>query len=105
VRTGASWRDVPERDGPWRTEAHRFYRWRHAGVCHRLLDTLTPQAAAGQLDGPRHCIDRTMIRAHQPAAGAQTGARQPKRAGAVRGASAPKSTCGRQAPVNSCRGA
>ena len=27
ARTGAPWRDLPERFGPWRTVATRFYRW------------------------------------------------------------------------------
>jgi transposase len=26
LRTGAPWRDLPERYGPWRTVASRFYR-------------------------------------------------------------------------------
>jgi transposase len=30
-RTGAPWRDLPERYGPWRTVASRFYRWQKAG--------------------------------------------------------------------------
>ena len=32
LRTGAPWRDVPERYGPWRTVASRFYRWCRAGI-------------------------------------------------------------------------
>ncbi|NET36816.1 MAG: transposase, partial [Cyanothece sp. SIO1E1] len=28
LRTGAPWRDVPERYGPWQTISGRFYRWR-----------------------------------------------------------------------------
>jgi transposase len=26
-RTGAPWRDLPERFGPWQSVATRFYRW------------------------------------------------------------------------------
>jgi transposase len=51
LRTGAPWRDLPERYGPWRTVASRFYRWQKAGVFRRILATLQQQAdAAGQLD-------------------------------------------------------
>src|SRR4051795_13001811 len=39
-RTGAPWRDLPERYGPWRTVASRFYRWRKAGVWERVLKAL-----------------------------------------------------------------
>jgi transposase len=36
LRTGAPWRDLPERYGPWRTGASRFYRWQRAGVFPHL---------------------------------------------------------------------
>src|SRR5215213_10855992 len=36
-RTGALWRDLPERYGPWRMVASRFYRWQKAGVWDRVL--------------------------------------------------------------------
>ena len=32
LRTGAPWRDLPERFGPSGTGSSRFYRWRKAGV-------------------------------------------------------------------------
>lgn len=44
LRTGAPWRDLPERYGPWRTVASRFYRWRRAGVFDELLSSLQKQA-------------------------------------------------------------
>ena len=31
AKTGAPWRDLPERFGPWRTVATRFYRWTRSG--------------------------------------------------------------------------
>jgi transposase len=92
-RTGAPWHDVPERYGPWRTVASRFYRWQKAGILQYLFDTLTQQAdATGQLDWDVHCIDSTVVRAHQHAAGAKKGVPRPKRSGGVKGASARKST-------------
>ena len=35
-RTGAPWRDLPERYGPWQTVASRFYRWQQAGLWQRI---------------------------------------------------------------------
>jgi transposase len=45
-RTGAPWRDLPERFGPWRTVATRFYRWTRSGLWDRLLDELRRLADA-----------------------------------------------------------
>jgi transposase len=74
LRTGAPWRDLPKRYGPWRTVASRFYRWQRAGVFLHLFATLQQQAeAGGQLDWTMHFVDRTIIRAHQHAAGAKKG--------------------------------
>lgn len=71
-RTGAPWRDLPERYGPWRTVASRFYRWRKAGVWDRVLQALRWRAdAAGKLDWAIHYVDSTTVRAHQHAAGAK----------------------------------
>jgi transposase len=71
-RTGAPWRDTPERYGPWQTIATRFYRWRRAGIWDRVLASLQEQADdAGDLDWSLHHVDGTIIRAHQHAAGAQ----------------------------------
>jgi transposase len=75
LRTGAPWRDLPERYGPWPTVASRFYRWKRAGVWEKLFDTLKHQADAdGRLNWLLHVVDSTIIRAHQHAAGAKQGA-------------------------------
>lgn len=74
LRTGAPWRDVPEHDGPWETVASRLYRWINAGVWKRVLQALQQQSdAAGKIDGEKHSIESTIIRAHQHAAGAKGG--------------------------------
>ena len=74
LRTGAPWRDLPERYGPWQTVASRFYRWRKAGVWQRILEALQQHAdAEGRLDWQIHFVDSTVIRAHQHAAGAKRG--------------------------------
>lgn len=74
LRTGAPWRDLPERYGPWRTVASRFYRFRKAGVWESVLAELKQDAdLAGQLDWQVHYVDGTIVRAHQHAAGAKKG--------------------------------
>ena len=104
LRTGAPWHDLPERYGPWRTVASRFYRWQKAGVFQQPFDTLKRQAdATGQLDWDVHFIDSTIVRAHQHAAGAKKGMPRPKRLGGAKGASARKSTSVPKAPVSSSR--
>jgi transposase len=78
-RTGAPWRDLPERYGPWQTVASRFYRWQRAGMWQRILERLQQHADAnGQLNWDIHYVDATVVRAHQHAAGAKKGRRRPK---------------------------
>src|SRR3712207_9524154 len=40
AKTGAPWRDLPERFGPWRSVATRFYRWTRSGLWERILSAL-----------------------------------------------------------------
>ena len=71
-KTGAPWRDLPERYGPWQTVASQYYRWLHAGVWEQVLAALQAQGdQQGQLDWQLHHVDSTVIRAHQHAAGAR----------------------------------
>jgi transposase len=80
LRTGAPWRDLPERYGRWRTVASRFYRWRKAGLWDRLFTIVQQQAnAAKEVDWEVHYVDGTMVRAHQHAAGAKGGTPKAKR--------------------------
>lgn len=71
LRTGAPWRDLPERYGHWKTVYSRFRRWRDAGIWDRILLTLQHDGAHdGDIDGSLAMIDGSSIRAHQQAAGA-----------------------------------
>jgi transposase len=80
IRTGAPWRDLPERYGPWPTVYSRFQRWRKAGIWDRLFAAVQQAAdAAGELDWEVHYVDGTVVRAHQHAAGAKKGILRPKR--------------------------
>src|SRR4029434_10128142 len=72
LRTGAPWRDLPERYGPHGTVSSRFYRWQQAGIWQDILQGLQQQSdASGQIDWEKHSVDSTVIRAHQHAAGAK----------------------------------
>lgn len=66
LRSGAPWRDLPERYGPRTTCYNRFVRWRKAGVWDRMMDAVTAAH-----DGDIQMIDSTSIRAHQQAATAK----------------------------------
>jgi transposase len=80
LATGAPWRDLPERYGPWQTVYTRFWRWSRAGVFDRLFAAIQQQAdAAGEIDWELHFVDGTVIRAHQHAAGAKGGTQYRKR--------------------------
>ena len=46
ARTGAAWRDLPERFGPWQTVHSRYRRWRRAGIWQQILDALAPTPPA-----------------------------------------------------------
>jgi transposase len=79
ARTGAPWRDLPSRYGPWHTVASRFYRWRKAGIFASVLAALQCEAdAQGKLDWDMHFVDGSVIRAHQHAAGAKGEIQRPR---------------------------
>ena len=79
LRTGAPWRDLPERYGPWSTVASRFYRWRAAGIWERIWSQLQSEAdEQDKIDWEIHLLDGTVVRAHQHAAGAKKRMPKPK---------------------------
>lgn len=54
-RTGAPWRDIPERYGKHSTISSRFYRWRIEGLWQRMWENLMQQAdAVGEIDWEVH---------------------------------------------------
>lgn len=63
ARSGAPWRDLPERYGNWNSVFQRFRRWAKKGVWQQVFDALQEPELDWLL------IDSTMIRAHQHAAG------------------------------------
>lgn len=72
LRTGAPWRDLPERYGPWQTCYDRLVRWRREGIWDRLLEHVqTKSDAVGEVEWVVS-VDSSVVRAHQHAAGART---------------------------------
>lgn len=99
-RTGAAWRDLPERYGPWGTVASRFYCWRKVGIWQRLFEAAQQQAeAAGQIDWTLHDVEATIVRVYQHAISMQRARpeeRNLKPWAKAKRASAPKCICERQ---------
>lgn len=67
-KTGAPWRDLPERFGPWQTVYSRFRLWSKNDAFKNLFENLSSDA-----DMQDSSIDSTSCKAHQHAAGAKKG--------------------------------
>ena len=71
LRTGAPWRDMPERYGPWKTAHERLRRWTADGTWDRVLEhVVVKDDAVGNIEWV-FSIDSSSVRAHQHAAGAR----------------------------------
>lgn len=66
ARSGAPWRDLPERYGFWKTVYARFCKWRNDGTLVLIFQTLQIE-----VDFENVSIDSTSVRAHQHSAGAK----------------------------------
>ncbi|MFJ6706547.1 IS5 family transposase [Streptomyces sp. NPDC091283] len=71
TRTGAPWRDLPERYGPWDRAYDLFRRWQRDGTWKRIFERLQAEADAKGLIVWDVSVDSTIARAHQHAAGAR----------------------------------
>lgn len=70
--SGAAWRDLPERYGPFQSAHRRHLRWRRDGTWERVLAALRVQAdARGLIDWVQWNADSTSVRATRHAAGAR----------------------------------
>ena len=68
VRSGAAWRDLPERYGAWSTVYSRFVQWQEEGLFDTILKELSEEA-----DFQDMSIDSSTVKAHQASAGAKKG--------------------------------
>jgi transposase len=91
AKTGAPWRDLPERFGLWNSVWKRFDRWAKKGTWQVVFEALQDPDLEWLI------LDSTVIRAHPCAAGAgkkrtAAAARKSRPWAAAGAASAPRST-------------
>ena len=65
-RSGASWRDLPNRYGPWQTVYKRFAKWSEAGIFEKIFTDLAAEADMQDIS-----IDSTCIKVYKASAGAK----------------------------------
>lgn len=72
LHTGAPWRDLPERFGPWNSVYNSFRRWQSTGRIDAILAALQLHLnEEGLIDFDLWCIDGTNVWASKDAAGAR----------------------------------
>ena len=68
LRTGAPWRDLPERYGPRTTVYNRYARWARRGIWKSIFDALAEDS-----EDSLFFIDSSIVKAHRAASGAKGG--------------------------------
>jgi len=68
LRTGAPWRDLPERYGPRTTVYNRYTRWGERGVWRDIFEALAQESEDALI-----FIDASIVKAHRAAAGSKKG--------------------------------
>ena len=91
ARTGAPWRDLPERLGNWNSTWRRFDRWASKAIWDRIMAALQDEDLEWLI------LDSTIVRAHTAAAGSKKNGTGPavspsRRLAAAVAGSAPRST-------------
>ena len=66
LKTGAPWRDLPQRYGDWKNVHRRFSRWAKRGVFDQLLPALPDEEQKALL-----ALGSSVVKAPQHAAGAK----------------------------------
>ena len=70
AKSGAAWRDLPERYGPWQTVYGKFMKWSKEGVFEKIFQVLNTDADMQDL-----ILDSSIVKAHQHSGGAKKGAK------------------------------
>lgn len=71
LRTGAPWRDLPERYGPWKTAHERVRTWTADGAWKRIMaEVVTKDDSVGEVEFVIS-VDSSSVRAHRHGAGAR----------------------------------
>lgn len=84
LRTGAPWRDLPERYGPWQTAYDRLNRWRKDGTWTKVAEHVQIEHDAdADIDWDVEFVDGSIIKAHPHAAGAPKRKAKPLKRGAA----------------------
>jgi len=67
LRSGALWRDLPERYGSYKTVYGRSQRWADDGTLQSIVETLQGELnAEGRIDWEQFYVDGTTVRASRP---------------------------------------
>jgi transposase len=69
IRSGAAWRDMPERYGAYTTVYGWFKKWAESGLFAKILEDLGMEADLQDMS-----LDSTSCKAHSASAGAKKGA-------------------------------
>ena len=84
ARTGAPWRDLPDRLGRWNSQWRRCDRWAARGVWGRVMQALRDPDLEWLI------LDSTSVRAHPCAAGARKKGRLTRPSAVAGAGSAPR---------------
>ena len=68
IRTGAPWRDLPERYGAWSSVYSRFAQWQESGLLQMILADLGMEADLQDMG-----LESTFAPVHQHGTGAKKG--------------------------------